>query len=79
MAIGNNPDFLVGCSAGGNIYGVYGYAGPGRDDAVGPEKNTYTQNAGVCGVSLQFTRGVVDGCFEDSMPPVTLHHLCNTT
>src|SRR5262245_11249665 len=55
MAIGNNPNFRVGCSAGGNIYGVYGYAGPGRDDAVGPAPNTYTQNAGVCGVSLQFT------------------------
>jgi len=55
IADGNNPNFRVGCSAGGNIYGVFGYAGPGRDDAVGPEKNTYTQNAGVCGVSLQFT------------------------
>jgi hypothetical protein len=55
--VGNNPNFRVGCSAGGNIYGVFGYAGPGRDDGdtVGPATNTYTQNAGVYGTSLQFT------------------------
>src|SRR5262245_22468595 len=55
IADGNNPNFRVGCSAGGNIYGVFGYAGPGRDDAVGPAANSYTQNAGVFGTSLQYT------------------------
>jgi hypothetical protein len=57
MASGNDPNFRVGCSAGGNIYGVFGYAGPGRDDGdtIGPATNTYTQNAGVYGTSLQFT------------------------
>jgi hypothetical protein len=57
MASGNDPNFRVGCSAGGNRYGVFGYAGPGRDDGntVGPATNTYTNNAGVFGTSLQFT------------------------
>src|SRR5262249_61669219 len=57
MASGNDPNFRVGCSAGGNAYGVFGYAGPGRDDGnpVGPATNTYTSNAGVVGTSLQFT------------------------
>ena len=57
MASGNDPNFRVGCSAGGNIYGVFGYAGSGRDDGdtVGPATNAYTENAGVYGTSLQFT------------------------
>jgi hypothetical protein len=54
---GNDPTFRIGCSVGGNVYGVFGYAGLGLDDGntVGPAKNTYTQNAGVFGTSLQFT------------------------
>jgi hypothetical protein len=38
MASGNEPNFRIGCSAGGNVYGVFGYAGPGRDDGntIGP-------------------------------------------
>jgi hypothetical protein len=57
MAIGNDPNFRVGCSAGGNRYGVFAYAGPGADDGntIGPATNTYTSNAGVLGTSLQFT------------------------
>ena len=70
MAYGNNPNFRVGCSAGGNIYGVYGYAGPGRDDGntVGPATNTYTNNAGVFGTSLVFTG--VAGAAEALQPGV---------
>ena len=70
MASGNDPNFRVGCSAGGNTYGVFGYAGPGPDDGntIGPATNTYTSNAGVFGTSLQFT--AVAGATEALQPGV---------
>ena len=70
MASGNDPNFRVGCSAGGNTYGVFGYAGPGRDDGntIGPATNTYTSNAGVFGTALQFT--AVAGATDALQPGV---------
>ena len=61
---GNDPDFNTGVSGGGNVYGVYGYAGHGTGDGTfGPAKNDYTNSAGVMGTSLQFTgvAGTTDG------------------
>src|SRR5947207_12954747 len=51
------PNFRIGCSVGGNRYGVFAYAGAGADDGntTGPATNAYTNNAGVLGTSLQFT------------------------
>jgi len=55
MADGDNPNFNTGVSGGGNVFGVFGYAGRGDGDAVGPTKNDYTNSAGVMGTSLQVT------------------------
>jgi len=57
MTAGNDPNFRIGCSVGGNRYGVFAYAGAGADDGntTGPATNAYTNNAGVLGTSLQFT------------------------
>lgn len=57
MSAGNDPNFRVGASVGGNTYGVFAYAGPGADDGntVGPAANSCTKNAAVLGTSLQFT------------------------
>lgn len=63
---GKNPNFNTGVSGGGNVFGVFGYAGFGTDDgAVGPEKNDYTRSAGVSGTSLQVTgvAGTTDGLY----------------
>ena len=57
MTAGNDPNFRIGCSVGGNRYGVFAYAGAGAVDGntTGPATNAYTNNAGVLGTSLQFT------------------------
>jgi hypothetical protein len=65
MTSGNDPHFNTGISAGGNRWGVVGYAGPLADDGAtaGPAQNDYSSNAGVLGTSLQFTgvAGTTDG------------------
>src|SRR5437868_13051615 len=65
MTNGNDPNFNTGCSAGGRVYGVVGYAGPLADDGAtsGPKQNDYANSAGVFGSSLQFTgvAGLTDG------------------
>src|SRR5437762_1627305 len=67
VAEGNDPRFNTGVSAGGNVFGVYGYAGPGTGDgaAFGPARNDYANKAGVSGTSLQFTgvAGTTDGLY----------------
>jgi hypothetical protein len=64
---GNNPNFNTGVSGGGNVFGVYGYAGFGAGDGktVGPDRNDYTNSAGVSGTSLQVTgvAGTTDGLY----------------
>jgi hypothetical protein len=64
---GNDPNFNTGVSGGGNVYGVYGYAGHGTGDgnAFGPAKNDYTNSAGVLGTSLYVTgvAGTTDGLY----------------
>jgi hypothetical protein len=64
LTSGNDPNFVIGASVGGNLFGVFAYAGTtGDGDIVGPARNTYSGNAGVLGTSLQFTgvAGTTDG------------------
>jgi hypothetical protein len=63
---GKDPNFNTGVSGGGNVFGVFGFAGLGADDgSVGPARNDYTNSAGVSGTSLQVTgvAGTTDGLY----------------
>src|SRR5690348_6286937 len=68
MSEGNNPNINTGVSGCGNVFGVFGYAGPASGDdgeIVGPARNDYTNSAGVMGTSLQVTgvAGTTDGLY----------------